>query len=80
MEGDIEMLGTDANTDADAPLEIENNGYMAVVPGNTVDLPPELLTLLEQEIDIFRDDGTNGKVAYQLCVQFVQSNLSRDNH
>ena len=71
MPEDIDMFGNGADSDDDAPLEINDDDYEVSVPNSAVQLSNEMLTLLSEQIDVFGDDGTDGRSLYQFCVQFV---------
>ncbi len=72
MPEDIDMFGNGADSDDDAPLEINDDDYEVSVPNSAVQLSNEMLTLLSEQIDVFGDDGTDGRSLYQFCVQFVE--------
>ena len=81
LPDDIDMFGSGADSDPDAPLELNDNDYQISVPVNTVQISHEMLALLEEQHDVFADDGRDARLIYQSCVQFVKtySNASNGN-
>ena len=47
------MFGSGADSDVDAPLELNDNDYQTSVPVNTVQISHEMLALLEEQHDVF---------------------------
>ena len=73
LPDDIDMFGSGADSDADAPLELNDNDYQISVPVNTVQISHEMLALLEEQHNVFADDGRDARLIYQSCVQFVKT-------
>ena len=70
------MFGSGADSDADAPLELNDNDYQTSVPVNTVQISHEMLALLEEQHDVFADDGRDASLIYQSCVQYIKTYLN----
>lgn len=79
LPDDIDMFGSGADSDDDAPLEINDNDYQTSVPISAVQISEEMLTFLEEQVDVFADDGRDARSIYQSCVQLVQTYLTGNN-
>ena len=73
LPDDIDVFGSGADSDADAPLELNDNDYQISGPVNTVQISHEMLVLLGEQHDVFADDGRDARLIYQSCVQFVKT-------
>lgn len=79
LPDNIDMFGSGADSDADAPLELNDNDYQISVPVNTVQISHEMLALLEEQHDVFADDGRDARLIYQSCVQFIKTYSNGNN-
>ena len=76
LPDDIDMFGSGVDSDADA---LNNNDYQISVPVNTVQISHEMLALLEEQHDVFADDGRDARLIYLSCVQFVKTYPNGNN-
>lgn len=68
------------NSDDDAPLEINDNDYQISVPIiSAVQIWEEMLTFLEEQVDVFANDDRDARSIYQSCVQLVQTYFTGNN-
>ena len=73
---DIDMFGSGADSDIDAPPELNNNDYQISVPVNAVRVSDGMLTFLNEQVDVFADNGRDAMSIYTTCVQLVQTYLT----